>query len=137
MFSYSKTMAKFEVFCCSISSSINLRFLKSETSMTLVDLSCLSHMSDICDTFHIHIYWITKEKKMAPWQVCVFFFMGINDVLLRNLRMWLVVGIRLFRKWLYWFRAPDNNIAQLWSDDNICLYSIVSVWKKIFLPKMK
>ena len=43
--------------------------------MTLVELSCLSHMSDICDTFHTYthfthvLYWITKQverKKMAP-----------------------------------------------------------------------
>ena len=85
-------MAKFEVFHCSIPLSINLKFLKSETSMTLVELSCLSHMSDICDTFHIHIYWITKEKKWRHDKSVCFFFMGINDVLLGNLRMWWVLG---------------------------------------------
>ena len=70
--------------------------------MTLVELSCLSHMSDICDTFHTYthfthvLYWITKQverKKMAPHDKSVCFFMGIiNDVLLGNLRMWLGGG---------------------------------------------
>ena len=67
--------------------------------MTLVELSCLSHMSDICDTFHTYTHFThvlytglqnkSKEKKMAPHDKSVSFFMGIiNDVLLGNLRMW-------------------------------------------------
>ena len=83
--------------------------------MTLVELSCLSHMSDICDTFHTYthfthvLYWITKQvERRKKWRrmisLCVFSWALLTQELSITYPQNFCMSPNLFK--LAWMKDP-------------------------------